>query len=303
MKAKVIAFKIKRYIIAKYGKVNPVAVTKYYYKQRIGHNLNLDNPKALTEKLHWLKLFKYRNNPLVTKCADKYKVREFIKEKGCSEILNDLYGSWDSPNDIDWDQLPNKFVLKCNHGCGYNIVCKDKNNLNIEKTNKLLRKWLNEKYGSNDCELIYDNIVPKIICEKFIETENDGNLLDYKIFCSYGEPKLIYVITGGHGSRECVDYYTPNWEWIPVNNGTLPNAGDIVEKPKTLNLMLNYARKLSKDFPIVRVDLYSEFGNIIFGELTFLATGGMSIYNPKEYDFIFGDLFPLELNGDEIEKK
>lgn len=276
-----------------YSTINPVAATKTYYKQQVGRELDLSEPKALTEKLQWLKFYQYRHNQTVTKCADKYRVREYVAEKGCSEILNELYGVWTKVEDINWDSLPDKFVLKCTHGCGYNIVCEDKKSFDIKDAKEKLSRWMKQRYGKALAELIYDDIEPRIICEKFIETEDGNPLIDYKIFCSYGKPKLVYVITGGHGDQECLDYYTPEWEWIPVNNGTLPNAGCIVKKPDKLEEMFRYAEALAKDFPIVRVDFYCEFGQIIFGELTFLATGGLSIYKPENYDYVFGEMFPI----------
>lgn len=275
-------------------RISPHLSTYYIYKKNVGVIPNLNNPVTLTEKLQWLKLNLYYHNEKVTQCIDKYLVRNFVLNKGCGEILNELYGVWDNVEDIPWDELPNKFVLKCNHGCGYNIICENKQELDINKTKHQINKWLKQKYGLSTAEVIYSDIVPKVICEKYIEPSDKKGLKDYKIFCSYGEPKLVYVITGGHGNEECLDYYTTEWKWIPVNNGTLPNAGNNVEKPKKLNEMLLYAKKLSKDFPIVRVDLYYENEQIYFGELTFLATGGMSKFNPREYDKIFGEMFDIE---------
>lgn len=279
---------------ALFTRIAPTLFTRILFRHHVGYKLNLDNPKTLTEKLQWLKLNEYYRNDLITKCIDKYLVREFVTEAGCQEILNELYGVWDDVEQIDWDALPNKFVLKCNHGCAYNIICVDKKTFNIEIAKKQLNNWMSQKYGLQTAEIIYSDLKPKIICEKFIESNDGKELKDYKIFCSYGVPKLIYVITGGHGSKECLDYYTTNWEWIPVNNGTLPNAGNIVPRPEMLDEMLEYAQKLSINFPIVRVDLYCESMKIIFGELTFLPTGGFSKYNPSEYDYIFGEMFNID---------
>lgn len=184
-------------------------------------------------------------------------------------------------------------MLKCNHGCGGNILCHDKSGLNKQKAIEQLIKWMHEDYGLSHVEYSYEGSPRKVICERLIKTEDGQPPNDYKIFCSYGEPKLIYVISGGHGANECLDYYTIDWKWIPVQNGKLPNAGDVHRKPDNLDELLKYASKLSVDFPIVRVDLYSEFGRVIFGELTFLPTGGMVKYTPREYDRKFGDLFPL----------
>ncbi len=289
---------LKLYLVAMKNltEINPVLATKLLYRKAVGHKLNLKNPVAMTEKMQWLKLNQYRNHPLVTMCADKYRVREFIQKKGCPEILNELYGVWDKFEDIDFQKLPKKFVLKCNHGCGYNLICEDKDRFDLKMAEKKINKWMKERYGKETAELVYDQIERKIICEKFMESEDGEPLKDYKIFCSYGVPKLIYVVTGGHGEGMCLDYYTTDWKWIPVRNGQLPNAQTKRKKPELLKEMLNYAKILSEDFPLVRVDLYCEFGKIFFGELTFLATGGVFRLKPQKYDKIFGEMFFIPIH-------
>lgn len=188
----------------------------------------------------------------------------------------------------------NGFVLKCNHGCGGNIICYNKAELDKKSAVNQLSSWLKEDYGLVHAEYSYEGISKKVICERLIKTE-DGQLPnDYKIFCSYGIPKFIYVISGGHGANECIDYYTVDWNWIPVQNGAFPNAGPIHKKPDNLSDLLYYAAKLSADFPIVRVDLYSEFRKVIFGELTFLPSGGKAKFTPQEFDKKFGDMFPIK---------
>lgn len=278
-----------------YARIAPVSATKSWYKKRMGRSLDLNNPQLLSEKLQYLKVREYFKNPVITQCADKYRVRDFVTSKGCGEILNELYAVYDSASEIKWGGVPQQFVLKCNHGCGGNIICRDKDNLNKEETLQKLDHWMHQEYGLEHVEFSYEGIPRKIICEKLIETE-DGHLpRDYKIFCSYGVPKLIYVISDRTETTENLDYFTPDWEWIPVRNGVLTNAGPSVKKPDNLQELLDYASKLSADFPIVRVDLYSEFGKVIFGELTFLPTGGCFKLDPPEYDRKFGDLFPIEI--------
>lgn len=276
-----------------YARLSPRKATVSWYKMRMKKDLNLDNPKALTEKLQYLKLNDYFYNPLVTQCADKYKVREYVEKCGCKEILNELYCVYDSIEDINLEKLPQQFVLKCNHGCGGNILCYDKEKIDIREAKKKLQKWLKSSYGLDHVEFSYENIPPKIVCEKLIQSEDGYPPRDYKIFCSYGEPKLIYTISERKENTECLDYFTPDWEWIPVRNGILPNASCKPRKPEKLAEMLDYARKLSKNFPIIRVDLYCEFGKILFGELTFLPTGGCFKLTPSEYDYSFGEMFPL----------
>ncbi len=267
----------------------PAIATKLLYRFSVKRKLNLDNPQTLTEKMQWLKLNVYKNNEIVERCADKYRVREYLIEKGCSSILNELYGVWTTADEIDWESLPNRFVLKCTHGSGYNYICANKSALDIRAVTKLLNGWLNEKYGTKYCEMIYNNIQPRIIAERVIDTEDGKPPTDYKFFCANGEVKFLYIM---QGNDEIQDYYTANWEWLPVSSAGRPNSGNTLLQPEGYKEMLGYASKLSQGFPIVRVDFYYENQRIIFGELTFLTTGGYTKYDPEEYDLIFGEMFP-----------
>lgn len=276
-----------------FAKMFPVAATKARYKKCMGYTPNLDYPKTLNEKMQYLKLHDYWDNPVVSQCTDKYAVRQYVENKGCAEILNDLYAVYNSVDEIILDSLPAEFVLKCNHGSGGNIFCHDKSSLDIEDAKRKLKKWMKDDFGLERVEYSYEGIDRKIICEKFINTEDGKPPKDYKVFCSYGEPKLLFVASDRYEGKTKFDYFTPEWEWIPVKNGH-PNAGPDLPKPTRLEDMLQYARKLSAGFPLVRVDLYCEFNQIIFGELTFLHFGGVTPFDPAEYDRKFGDLFPIE---------
>ena len=155
-------------------------MSKLYFKIVLKEKLDLENPKTFNEKLQWLKLYYYPQNDLAVKCADKYRVREYIKEKGYENTLVPLLGAWDNVEDIDWDSLPNKFVLKCNHGCAYNIVCSDKDGFDKIEAKKQLNTWLKEDFGAFNIEPHYSNIKKhKITCEEFL----GDNLVDYKFFC------------------------------------------------------------------------------------------------------------------------
>ncbi|MBE5870541.1 MAG: glycosyl transferase [Lachnospiraceae bacterium] len=268
---------------------HPVFATKAIYRIAMKKSLNIKKPETLNEKMQWLKLYKYKDNVIVKKCADKYRVREYLKEKGCDSLLNELYGVWTSPHDIKWDELPERFVLKCTHGSGYNLIIEDKNSADIKAIEKKLDMWMHEKYGSKFCELIYEGISPRIIAEKYIETIDGKAPTDYKFFCSYGKPKFLYVM---QGNDEIQDYYTADWEWLPVRSAGRPNSNNTLLKPEKYEEMLQYASILSKDFPIVRVDFYYEYGRVLFGEMTFLTTGGYTKYDPAEYDLKFGKMFP-----------
>lgn len=274
---------------------NPILATKIIYRKHFGLSLNLKKPKRFTEKLQWLKLYKYSHNPLITQCADKYAVRKYVIEHKCGHLLNELLGCWNSVDDIPWDSLPQKFALKCTHGCHFNIICKDKSKLDIEAVKKQLSKWMSSRYESGAVELIYDDVKPRIICEKYIDSLAGDYPIDYKFFCSYGETKMIYVLTGRTDHSSFIDYFTPDWKWIPVRNGVHPNAGvHKIDRPEKLNEMMDYAKKLAADFPFCRVDFYCENGKVMFGELTFLPTGGLMHFMPNSYDLKFGKLFPIE---------
>lgn len=273
-------------------KFNPVYATKLRCRKNLGYEINLTNPKTLNEKLNWLKLFEYRDNEQVTICSDKYKVRDFVSEKGLDHLLLDLYGVWDRAEDIDWKSLPEQFVLKCNHGSGGNIICHDKSKLNKNECVKLLNKWLKDDYGPSRVEFSYEHISRKIIAEELIKTSDGLPPKDYKVFCSYGNPKLLFVASE-RGEDTKFDYFTPEWEWIPVKNSH-KNAKVHPEKPKQLNEMLEHAKTLTQEFPLVRVDFYIENESVIFGEITFLHFGGVRPFVPSHYDREFGDLFPID---------
>ena len=273
------------------SKVNPTLASRIRYQYYLKKPLNLKNPQTLNEKMMYLKLYHYWNRQYVADSADKYAVHKIVTEKGCPEILNEIYGVWDNVEDIDWDKLPEKFAIKCNHGSGYNIICKDKKNFDIEDAKAKLTRWMKESYGIARVEQgIYEKIKRKIIAERFIETADGRPPKDYKFFCSYGQVKLLFVASDRINDQTKFDYYTPEWEWIPVKNQH-PNVGP-TEKPIMLDKMIEYASKLSKDLPLVRVDLYNEGEQIIFGELTFTHFGCLNSFDPDEYDLIFGQLFP-----------
>ena len=273
------------------SRVNPVKASKKQYRGNFGRELDFSNPDTLNAKLMYLKHMKYWNNPKVAMGADKYAVREYIVSKGCPEILNTLYGAWDRAEDVEWDKLPNKFVIKCNHGSGYNMLCTDKSKFDTKKAAKTLKKWMSERYGISTMEQgIYNLIDRKIIAEAYIDTEDGFPPKDFKFFCSFGKVLFLFVAADRHDELTKFDYYWPDWTYIPVRNH-FPNCGPI-EKPGNLDEMIRYAETLSKDYPLVRVDFYSEQDRIIFGELTFTHFGCLCPFEPDEYDFTFGKCVP-----------
>lgn len=273
------------------GRFFPKYHSKKKYKKIFGRKLDLNCPKTLNEKLMYYKLNLYWNAPIVSKCADKLEVRDFVEQNGCGELLNPLLGAWERAEDIDWNSLPNRFAIKCNHGSGYNLICTDKSSFDTAEAAKILKTWLNETYGYRNAEQgIYSHIKPMIIAEAFIETEDFLPPKDYKFFCSYGEVKLLFVARDRYEGKTKFDYYYPDWTWIPVQNDH-PNYGP-TNKPADLEKMISYAQKLSKRFPLVRVDFYNANEKIIFGELTFTHFGCIHKFTPDNFDYIFGALFP-----------
>lgn len=273
--------------------VSPEMATKILFRKYMGYPLNLKEPQTLTEKMQWLKLNVYKKNPLITQCVDKYAVRDYVAQKGCAENLVKLLGVWDTPKDIKWDSLPDKFVLKCNHGSGSILVCRDKKTFDKEAAVDKLSKWQTEDFGLHRAELSYKDVPKKIICEELIETTDNKAPNDYKFFCAYGQPKFLFVASERNGDDAFFDFYDLEWNHLDVRNGH-PNAPVGIQKPEHFEEMLAVAAALSKEFPLVRVDLYDEMGKVLFGELTFLHFGGLHPFEPQEYDMYFGRMFNVE---------
>ena len=275
--------------------ISPTLCSKWIYKRTQGKKLDLKNPKLFNEKLMWLKLNKYNNNNLVTECADKYLVRNYIKRCGCDELLNEVIGVYNSVEEINFEDLPNKFVLKCNHAAGYNIICKDKNTLDIVQTKRKLKKWLNDDYWKQYAEVNYKNIPKKIICEKYLENKNKTDLEDYKFYCFNGKAEFVMICIG-RNSSEKTQYYFMDKEWkiMKINAyGTNAPENFTIDKPDNIQEMFEYAEKLSTPFPFVRVDFYDVDGKIYFGELTFTPAGCVDNKYIGNAPKILGDMLEL----------
>lgn len=265
------------------------------YKKKFGKVLNLDNPCTFDEKLWWLKL----NNraPLLTICSDKYLVREYVRGCDLGHILNELYGVYDDAREIDFDSLPDEVFFKCNHTSGINRIY-DKN-VFFDKEDFIQRFnfVLKQNYYTKSREWNYKNIKPLIICERVLK-QSDGTLpiVDYKFLCFAGEPKLLLYETGlckdngehaGKGNRKVLDM---NFMPVDIKFITIEPFGEAeAEKPVNLNQMVEYAKIISKPFPICRVDLYNIDGSIFFGEITFYPWGGYNNIHPEEWATILGD--------------
>ncbi|GHV12784.1 glycosyl transferase [Spirochaetia bacterium] len=263
---------------------------KLKYSLLLKKKLNLKNPQTYNEKLQWLKL--YDRKPEYTIMADKFEVRKYIADTIGEDYLIPLLGIWDSFDDIDFDKLPAQFALKCTHDSGSVIICHDKNNFNKEEARKNITKSLKCNYFFHSREWCYKNIKPRIIAEKYLIDESGVELKDYKIFCFNGEPKIIKVDFNRFIDHKA-NFYSIQWEYLPITSNYPPDKDIIIKKPETLDLMLDLAGKLSSSLPHVRVDFYVIDKKIYFGELTFFHASGHTRFAPPEWDAIIGSWMKL----------
>lgn len=263
---------------------------KDWYLMRMGKHLDLENPQTFNEKIQWLKL--YDSTRQKADLSDKYKVREYIAEKIGEKYLIPLLGVWSSPEEIPFESLPEKFVLKATHGCKYNIIVTDKSTLDTDAVKEQLRRWLAEDYAfHNGFELHYSLIDKKIIAEEYIKNDNE-ELHDYQVFCFDGKAKFILFRTQGENEAE-KGFYDIQWNRLPVI--TLPgiSAAD-KERPKNLEELIRISETLAEGFIQVRIDFYMfNDGTIKFSEMTFTSASGASKWDPPEYDEIFGKYITL----------
>lgn len=282
----------------------PEALKKWFLETNYTHTpLNLEHPKTFSEKTQWLKL--YGGFEDVYPLVDKYTVREWVKEKIGEEYLIPLLGVWDHFDDIDFDKLPDKFMLKTNHGAGWNIAVMDKSKLDKEDAKRKLEGWmkLNYCYLMGGLDVQYIHIKPRIIAEKFIENDG-GDLYDYKFFCFNGEPKIILHIEERYTDKEeRMFFLDTDWNQLPFNINVPLELDVPLPRPKNLDKMLEIARTLSRGYTAVRVDLYSlNDGSIKFGEMTFTTESGISRWHPESANEYMGSLIHLPGVDDEGDK-
>lgn len=264
---------------------------KCQFRLAMGYRLDLKNPKTFNEKLQWLKL--HDHNPLYTTLVDKYAVRQYIGETLGEEYLIPLVGGpWKNAEEIDFDALPEQFVLKCNHDSGGVIVCKDKSMLDIDAARKKLNERLKKNYYYANREWPYKNVKPCILAEKYMADEK-GELEDYKFFCFHGEPKLLYVCTERNTEKGLhTTYFDLNWEKLPIRRDFPISDGEI-EKPACFDEMIEVAKKLAAVSPYVRIDLYDIQGKPRFGEFTLYPGSGMRFIDPPEWNERMGSWIVL----------
>ena len=258
--------------------------------RRMPYRLNLANPRTFSEKLQWIKL--YDHNPLYTLLVDKYLVKDYVAQRIGKEHVIPLLGVWDKVEDIEWDNLPNQFVLKTNHDCGGLVICKNKSFLNFGEAKAKLQKSMNHNYFYDGREWPYKNVQPKVFAEAYMEDEY-GELRDYKFFCFNGEPKFCQLISG-RGKKMCIDFFDHDWKHQPFHEPSWYPFADIEpSRPKNFEQMWVFARKLAEGKPFSRIDFYDVSGHIYFGEITFFPTGGMGGFDPIEWDYTFGSWIKL----------
>lgn len=272
-------------------KSSPITASKIIYYKTFRKMLNLKSPKTFNEKLMWLKL--YENDTKKTICTDKYLVRNYVRERGQSKILIDLYQVYDSVEEINFEELPNSFVMKCTHGSGFNIVCSNKEKLDKERTLMELEKWMKVDYSLLLGETHYSTIKPRIIVERFLGEEGNENLpIDYKFHCFHGHPTILNIVLdrGTNGKRHIM--FNSEWEIVPYTEDSIHFKGEI-KKPEKLDEMLSIARELSKEFTYVRVDFYYFNDEIYFGELTFTPGACLDTDYLEGIDYKMGELLDL----------
>lgn len=267
---------------------------KLLFKQRMGYKLDFNNPKTYNEKLNWLKL--YYRKPELSDLVDKFEVKKIIANQIGEEYIIPTYGVWSSFEEIDFDVLPNQFVLKTTHDSGGIVICKDKDHFNyaaaknkIESHQKMNGAYL--KYR----EWIYKNLKPRIIAEKYMVDSEVGELRDYKVFCFNGEAKVMAIYTNRYSDSEKTQrsYFDKEFNLLPISSKKYTQTKSKISKPKNFTKMFILAEALAGNFPHVRVDFYEVNGKVYFGELTFFHGGGVIPFYPEEWDYTFGSWLTL----------
>lgn len=273
---------IKKTLKMNFAQISPRICTKLAYRVVFHEKLDLKNPKGINQKLQYLKLNTYYNNPIITQCVDKYRVRNYLDKKGYSHlsalVLSQLYTD---SNDIGkiWEKLPSRFVIKCNHGCGYNILITDKEKEDIEAIKTQLHKWLQEDFWKVYCETQYKFVQKGFFVEEYLSDD----IVTYKFYCFNGVPKVLYISSNGeNGEKDMyVDFFDMDWNHLPISLYSHLHTDKIYTIPENFEDMKRIASDLAKDFPFVRLDLYGIQEKTYFSEFTFIPTGGMMRLEPE----------------------
>lgn len=286
------AYKVRRKMQVLAQRLLPDAfLSRIYFRLVLKKKLNLKHPETFNEKLQWLKLNVFPKDDTVVRCADKVAVRSYVEEKGYGDLLVPLLGVWEDPEEIEFNSLPERFVLKCNHGCAYNLLCHDRAQFDEAAARRQLKSWLKEDFGAFNVELHYSRIQPHLVlCEEYL----GSCITDYKFFCFHGEPKFIYVSSDlVHDRQAEIGFFYLDGSKMPLRREDYTDIAS-VEFPPFFEEMRATAERLSQDFPFVRVDFFLANGRYYFAELTFTPSACMMPFNPDHYDREWGDLLRLE---------
>lgn len=279
-----------RYLLSKMYRSDEKFI-KLLYKLRMNKELDLEDPQTFSEKLQWLKL--YNREPIMTTMVDKVEAKKYVANIIGEEYIIPTIGVYNLVEEIDFDALPNQFVIKCTHDSGGLVICKDKSKLDIKKAKSKLSKALKTNFYYQNREWPYKDVNPRIIAEQLLEIGGGGDLPDYKFFCFNGEPKCCQVISG-RSSTMTIDFFDEEWNHLQFHEPRqYPFSVNPILKPESYSQMWQLARKLSLGHPFLRVDFYEINGKIYFGELTFYPTSGMGGFDPEEWDYIFGNWIQL----------
>lgn len=260
------------------------------YRRVFNKKLDLKNPKGYNEKLFWMKLYDHR--PEYTTMVDKFAVKKYVADIIGEEYIIPTIGVWDKPEEIEWDKLPNQFVLKCTHDSGGLVICRDKEKLDIQSAMNKLRKSLKTNYYKAGREWPYKNVPRRIIAEKYIEDKSVGELPDYKFFCFDGEVRALFIGTERGTGDVKFDYYDADFNHLDLVQ-LHPMSGKDLPKPQHFEKMKELASMLSKGLSQVRVDFYNINGDIYFGEMTFFHHGAVIPFHPESWDCTFGSWIKL----------
>lgn len=267
---------------------------KIEYRIKFHKKLNLKNPKSFNEKLQWLKI--HNRKDIYTMMVDKYAVKNYVAGIIGTEYIIPTIGVWDKFEDIDFEGLPEKFVLKCNHDSGSVIVCKDKSKFDYQKAKNVLTEGLKRNGYYAGREWPYKNVKARILAEEFVEDRENECLPVYKIFCFNGQPRIIQTIQNDKQPNESVDYFDIEWNLLPIRQD-YPNSKKPFSKPERLEEMLNFAKKLSENESFIRVDFYVANEKIYFSEFTFFTDSGFGEFHPESWDEVMGEWLTLpEIN-------
>lgn len=294
---KVITNKDYRFLILAgqgfYDNMDDEAYLKRKYKACMGKELNLDSPRTFNEKLQWLKL--HDRKPEYTMMVDKYAVKKYVADIIGEKYIIPTLGVWNHFDEIDFDKLPNQFVLKCTHDSGGLVICKDKDKLDLKAARQKIEKSLKQNYYWSGREWPYKDVKPRIIAEQYIEDNKEGFLTDYKFFCFNGKMKCMYVSVNSHTAKQKIQFFDRNYNLLPIRRDDYLVLDKIPKKPNRLDDMIKIAEQLSRNIPHTRIDFYYIQNRIYFGEITFFTGSGFIPFSEKKWDYKLGSWIKLPI--------